>query len=66
MTYDFHGGWDTCTGHNSPLHVGSEDEGDMRYFNCVRKQTSNHLQRGDGEEPGSCVCWERGFLFGGQ
>uniref|UniRef100_A0A8C3VMV6 Acidic mammalian chitinase n=1 Tax=Catagonus wagneri TaxID=51154 RepID=A0A8C3VMV6_9CETA len=34
MTYDFHGGWDTCTGHNSPLHVGSKDQGDMRYFNC--------------------------------
>uniref|UniRef100_A0A8D1U2G5 chitinase n=1 Tax=Sus scrofa TaxID=9823 RepID=A0A8D1U2G5_PIG len=34
MTYDFHGGWDTCTGHNSLLHVGSKDEGDVRYFNC--------------------------------
>ncbi|XP_006866059.1 PREDICTED: acidic mammalian chitinase-like [Chrysochloris asiatica] len=34
MTYDFHGGWDTCTGHNSPLHVGSKDQGDLRYFNC--------------------------------
>lgn len=34
MTYDFHGGWDTCTGHNSPLHVGSKDHGDLRYFNC--------------------------------
>ncbi|XP_004689553.1 PREDICTED: acidic mammalian chitinase-like [Condylura cristata] len=34
MTYDFHGGWDTCTGHNSPLHAGSKDHGDMRYFNC--------------------------------
>uniref|UniRef100_A0ABM5G731 chitinase n=1 Tax=Pogona vitticeps TaxID=103695 RepID=A0ABM5G731_9SAUR len=34
MTYDFHGGWDTCTGHNSPLYVGSTDQGDMRYFNC--------------------------------
>ncbi|KAJ7332998.1 hypothetical protein JRQ81_015178 [Phrynocephalus forsythii] len=34
MTYDFHGGWDTCTGHNSPLYVGSKDQGDMRYFNC--------------------------------
>uniref|UniRef100_A0A4W2HY15 GH18 domain-containing protein n=1 Tax=Bos indicus x Bos taurus TaxID=30522 RepID=A0A4W2HY15_BOBOX len=34
MTYDFHGGWDPCTGHNSPLHVGSKDQGNMRYFNC--------------------------------
>nr|XP_028590001.1 acidic mammalian chitinase-like [Podarcis muralis] len=34
MTYDFHGGWDTCTGHNSPLYVGSKDQGDLRYFNC--------------------------------
>ncbi|XP_016045416.1 acidic mammalian chitinase-like [Erinaceus europaeus] len=34
MTYDFHGSWDTCTGHNSPLHVGSKDHGDLRYFNC--------------------------------
>nr|XP_060629027.1 acidic mammalian chitinase-like [Anolis sagrei ordinatus] len=34
MTYDFHGGWDTCTGHNSPLYVGPKDQGDMKYFNC--------------------------------
>ncbi|XP_033008598.1 acidic mammalian chitinase-like [Lacerta agilis] len=34
MTYDFHGGWDTFTGHNSPLHVGSADQGDFKYFNC--------------------------------
>ncbi|XP_060087395.1 acidic mammalian chitinase-like [Heteronotia binoei] len=34
MTYDFHGGWDTVTGHNSPLYVGSKDEGDFKYFNC--------------------------------
>lgn len=34
MTYDFHGGWDTFTGHNSPLHVGSQDKGDFVYFNC--------------------------------
>lgn len=39
MTYDFHGGWDPCTGHNSALHVGSKDQGNMRYFNCVRKKT---------------------------
>uniref|UniRef100_A0A9L0T585 GH18 domain-containing protein n=1 Tax=Equus caballus TaxID=9796 RepID=A0A9L0T585_HORSE len=34
ITYDFHGGWDTCTGHNTHLHVGSKGQGDMRYFNC--------------------------------
>ncbi|KAF5911000.1 hypothetical protein HPG69_000965 [Diceros bicornis minor] len=34
MTYDFHGGWDTCTGHNSPLHLRPKDQGDMHYFNC--------------------------------
>uniref|UniRef100_A0A8D0GSA1 GH18 domain-containing protein n=1 Tax=Sphenodon punctatus TaxID=8508 RepID=A0A8D0GSA1_SPHPU len=34
MTYDFHGGWDTFTGHNSPLHEGSADQGDFKYFNC--------------------------------
>ncbi|XP_053310229.1 acidic mammalian chitinase-like [Spea bombifrons] len=33
MTYDFHGGWDTFTGHNSPLCQGSKDEGDFKYFN---------------------------------
>ncbi|XP_069489150.1 acidic mammalian chitinase-like [Ambystoma mexicanum] len=33
MTYDFHGGWDQVTGHNSPLHVGSTDKGDFVYFN---------------------------------
>ncbi|XP_069094524.1 acidic mammalian chitinase-like [Pleurodeles waltl] len=34
MTYDFHGGWDQFSGHNSPLHVGPEDNGDLIYFNC--------------------------------
>ncbi|XP_078500840.1 acidic mammalian chitinase-like [Lissotriton helveticus] len=34
MTYDFHGGWDTFTGHNSPLHAGPEDKWDFVYFNC--------------------------------
>ncbi|KAI4894729.1 hypothetical protein NFI96_029814 [Prochilodus magdalenae] len=33
MTYDFHGAWDTFTGHNSPLYRGSHDQGDLIYFN---------------------------------
>ncbi|KAG8451052.1 hypothetical protein GDO86_003366 [Hymenochirus boettgeri] len=33
MTYDFHGGWDSVSGHNSPLCEGSKDYGDFKYFN---------------------------------
>lgn len=33
MTYDFHGTWETVTGHNSPLYKGSKDTGDLIYFN---------------------------------
>ena len=35
MTYDFHGTWEQFTGHNSPLFRGSEDSGDLIYFNTV-------------------------------
>ncbi|XP_063064589.1 acidic mammalian chitinase-like [Engraulis encrasicolus] len=34
MTYDFHGAWDTTTGHNSPLYSGPTDTGDFVYFNA--------------------------------
>lgn len=37
MTYDFHGTWEKFTGHNSPLYRGSQDTGDLIYFNTVRK-----------------------------
>ncbi|RVE70894.1 hypothetical protein OJAV_G00068520 [Oryzias javanicus] len=33
MTYDFHGTWETVTGHYSPLFKGSRDTGDNVYFN---------------------------------
>ncbi|XP_063765852.1 acidic mammalian chitinase-like isoform X2 [Eleginops maclovinus] len=33
MTYDFHGTWETFTGHNSPLFRGSKDTGNLIYFN---------------------------------
>ncbi|XP_063300429.1 acidic mammalian chitinase-like [Pelobates fuscus] len=35
MTYDFHGGWDSVTGHNSPLFLGSKDYGDNKYFHIA-------------------------------
>ncbi|KAK7880269.1 hypothetical protein WMY93_030636 [Mugilogobius chulae] len=35
MTYDLHGAWDPFTGHNSPLYRGSEDFGDLIYFNTL-------------------------------
>ncbi|KAL7860034.1 hypothetical protein SRHO_G00151810 [Serrasalmus rhombeus] len=33
MTYDFHGAWDSFTGHNSPLYRSSHDRGELIYFN---------------------------------
>uniref|UniRef100_A0AAY4C1Y4 chitinase n=1 Tax=Denticeps clupeoides TaxID=299321 RepID=A0AAY4C1Y4_9TELE len=33
MTYDFHGTWETFTGHNSPLYQGSTDSEELIYFN---------------------------------
>ncbi|XP_067095346.1 acidic mammalian chitinase-like isoform X1 [Osmerus mordax] len=33
MTYDFHGNWESVTGHNSPLYQGSHDTGDLIFFN---------------------------------
>ncbi|MGH0166126.1 UNVERIFIED_CONTAM: hypothetical protein FKN15_050166 [Acipenser sinensis] len=33
MTYDFHGAWETFTGHNSPLYRGSTDQGQLINFN---------------------------------
>uniref|UniRef100_A0A3Q3JAY5 chitinase n=1 Tax=Monopterus albus TaxID=43700 RepID=A0A3Q3JAY5_MONAL len=33
MTYDFHGSWESVTGHHSPLCKGSNDTGDHVYLN---------------------------------
>ncbi|XP_058860210.1 acidic mammalian chitinase-like [Acipenser ruthenus] len=33
MTYDFHGAWESFTGHNSPLYRGSTDQGQLINFN---------------------------------
>nr|BAD15061.1 chitinase3 [Paralichthys olivaceus] len=33
MTYDFHGTWESVTGHHSPLYKGSHDTGEHVYLN---------------------------------
>ncbi|XP_052832448.1 probable chitinase 10 [Octopus bimaculoides] len=33
MTYDLHGAWEKFTGHNSPLHVRSDEKGLQRHLN---------------------------------
>uniref|UniRef100_A0A8C3XPY7 GH18 domain-containing protein n=1 Tax=Chelydra serpentina TaxID=8475 RepID=A0A8C3XPY7_CHESE len=37
MTYDFHGGWDPVTGHNSPLCEGSADYDSKLPFYCPKR-----------------------------
>ncbi|XP_042321172.1 acidic mammalian chitinase-like isoform X2 [Sceloporus undulatus] len=34
MTYDFHGSWAPVTGHNSPLHKGSQSYDPVPFYNC--------------------------------
>lgn len=46
MTYDFHGTWERVTGHNSPLYRGSQDFGDLIYFNTVSRDTYCDLTLG--------------------
>ncbi|XP_029291758.1 chitinase-3-like protein 1 [Cottoperca gobio] len=33
LTFDFHGPWESVTGHHSPLYNGSQDTGNQSYFN---------------------------------
>lgn len=36
MNYDFHGHWESVTGHNSPLYRSSVDIGSQFHYNIVR------------------------------
>ena len=35
MTYDFHGKWESRTGHNSPLYPRDDEQGSARHLNMV-------------------------------
>ena len=35
MTYDFHGKWESRTGHNSPLYPRGDEQGSARHLNMV-------------------------------
>ncbi|KAF3860764.1 hypothetical protein F7725_001019 [Dissostichus mawsoni] len=35
LTFDFHGPWESVTGHHSPLYKGSQDTGNKTYSNTV-------------------------------
>ena len=36
MCYDYHGGWETKTGHNAPLYARPDEYGGDRILNVVR------------------------------
>lgn len=63
MTYDFHGAWETFTGHNSPLYRGSHDKGELIYFNTVHMIRLNHILNTQGEVRYSKIQWEICMLF---
>lgn len=40
MSYDFHGHWETRTGHHSPLYRSAIDSGTHLDYNIVRNQAT--------------------------
>ena len=48
MSYDLHGSWEDVTGHNSPLFPNSNETGEQRYLNMVRKKRTRSSHRKSG------------------
>lgn len=46
MTYDYHGSWETCAAHNSPLYYDKADPSDLAERNNVQGGVLGHLNGG--------------------
>ena len=45
MTYDFHGKWESRTGHNSPLYPRDDEQGSARHLNMVCRMCLSSIRK---------------------